>query len=89
MLTNPQDYKKEVLDLIQRQSTVVRIEGDVVKIDVAATNPYEISLSQIESERRILEWVSHLSVRTGVDLVTIRMFIELTLEHLDRSRTQK
>lgn len=85
MLISASDYTEDVLALICRESTAVRVENGFVKIDLGDIDPYEISLAQIQSERQILEWVSHLCRRKGMDSVAVDAFIKITLEHLDRN----
>jgi hypothetical protein len=87
MLRNAADYEAEVIKLIERKRTVVQVDSDVIKINLGDHDPYKISLHQIDSERRILEWVLHLSTRTDVELLTIEAFIEKALEHLDKIRS--
>lgn len=83
MIVNPEDIREDVRTLLKRKQTDVQIEGDRVLVNLGWDYPYEIPLSEVNTDSDILRWVLQLCSKKGADTVTIEAFIEKM--HLHRN----
>jgi hypothetical protein len=83
MIVNPEDIREDVRTLLKRKQTDVHIEGDRVLVNLGWEYPYEIPLSEVNTDSDILRFVLQLCSKKGADTVTIEAFIEKM--HLHRN----
>lgn len=78
-------YQPSELAAFREEETGIRIDQHrkvmVLTWDRWTRNPYEISLSDLQTPLHILRWVYHLSGKTWVTSQQIHAFIEVATKH--------
>lgn len=70
-----QQYKKH----LQKMNRQCYIEKEYIILNVHY--PYDIELSRLDSHKKLLAWVHHLSGKNWMTVELMRYFIEIVSEH--------